>query len=178
MIHLRDSLYSSLGYGTVQQLLFQAGWISICPFGNILNSLIVDKVGRVRLLAFGLAGCVVALAGECITVSIFQKTGDKSVAAAAVFFLFLHIAFYSSTTDATSYIYAAEIFPTPLRAKGIAISVTGLFSATIAFLQAAPTAFAEIGWRYYLVFIVITTIMVVVILWYFPEVSRKKDWMD
>ena len=164
------SLYKSLGYGTVQQLVLQGAWISVCPFGNVLNSLVVDKVGRVKLLAIGLSGCVIALSGECITVSIFQKTGDKSVAAAAVFFLFLHIAFYSSTTDATSYIYAAEIFPTPLRAKGIAISITGLFGATIAFLQAAPTAFAQVGWRYYLVFIVITTVMVGVILWYFPEV--------
>jgi MFS family permease len=166
------SLYSSLGYGTVRQLLLQAGWITVCPFGNLLNSFVVDKVGRVRLFAFGLAGCVVALVGECITVSIFQRTGDKGVAGAAVFFLFLHIAFYSSTADATSYIYAAEIFPTPLRAKGIAVSVTGLFSATIVFLQAAPTAFAAIGWKYYLVFIVISSIMVIVILWYFPEVRQ------
>lgn len=165
------SLYSSLGYGTVRQLVLQGAWISVCPFGNVFNSLVVDKFGRTRLLAVGLTGCVIALAGECITVSIFQKTGDTGVAAAAVFFLFLHIGFYSTTTDATSYIYAAEIFPTPLRAKGLAISICGLFSATIAFLQAAPTAFDEIGWRYYLVFIVITSIMVVVILWYFPEVS-------
>src|ERR1700761_3086818 len=98
-------------------LILQGAWISVCPFGNVFNSLVVDKFGRTRLLAAGLSGCVLALTGECITVSIFQKTGDKGVAAAAVFFLFLHIGFYSTTTDATSYLYAAEIFPTPLRAK-------------------------------------------------------------
>jgi hypothetical protein len=122
-------------------------------------------------MAAGLSGCVVALVGECITLSTYQKTGDKGVAAAAVFFLFLHIGFYSTTMDATSYIYAAEIFPTPVRAKGIAISVSGLFVATIIFLEAAPTAFAQIGWKYYTVFISVTTVMVVVILKYFPEVS-------
>ena len=165
------SLYSSLGFSTVKQLILQGAWISVCPFGNLFNSLVVDKVGRTRLLAVGLAGCVLALVGECITVSIFQKSGDKGVAAAAVFFLFLHIGFFWTTTDATSYIYAAEIFPTPVRAKGLAVSIAGLFSATIAFLEAAPTAFAQIGWNYYIVFIVIPSIKVVVILLYFPEVS-------
>ncbi|KAK3696007.1 hypothetical protein LTR37_018225 [Vermiconidia calcicola] len=167
------SLYASLGFSTVMQLILQGAWISVCPFGNLFNSLVVDRTGRTRLLAAGLAGCVIALIGECVTVSIFQKTGDQKMAAAAVFFLFLHIGFFSSTTDATSYIYAAEIFPTPLRAKGLAISVSGLFSATIAFLMAAPVAFEQIGWKYYILFIVITTIMVVVILVYFPETKQR-----
>jgi len=165
------SLYSKLGYGTVQQLLIQGGWITVCPFGNLLNALIVDRVGRTKMLMIGFAGCVFALIGECITVSIFQRHGNPGVASGAVFFLFLHIAFFSATCDATSYIYASEIFPTPLRAKGLAVSVSGLFVATIIFLQAAPTAFAEIGWKYYTVFIAITTVLFFVVWFFFPEVS-------
>jgi sugar porter (SP) family MFS transporter len=166
------SLYSKLGFNTVQQLLIQGGWITVCPFGNLINALIVDKVGRTRLLMFGFAGCVFALIGECITVSIFQRTGNSGVASGAVFFLFLHIACFSATTDATSYIYAAEIFPTPLRAKGLAVSVSGLFVATIIFLQAAPTAFNAIGWEYYTVFISITTVLFFVVWLWFPEVRQ------
>ena len=119
---------------------------------------------------FGFAGCIVALIGECITVSIFQRTGHRSAASAAVFFLFLHIACFSSSVDATSYIYASEIFPTPVRAKGLAVSISGLFVATIIFLQCAPTAFEEIGWRYYLVFICITAVIFCLTWFYFPEV--------
>ena len=167
-------LYKSLGFGTVMILVLQGAWISVCPFGNVFNSLVVDKTGRIRLMAFGLSGTVLALVGECITVSIFTKTGDKGVAAGAVFFLFLHIAFYSTTMDATSYIYCTEIFPTPVRAKGIAVSVSGLFVATIIFLEAAPTAFANIGWKYYTVFISITTVMVVAMLLFWPEVSSGR----
>ena len=165
-------LYKSLGFTTVQTLVIQGGWITVCPFGNLFNALVVDKVGRTKLLIWGFAGCIVALIGECITVSQFNKTGSNSVAAAAVFFLFLHIVFFSSTTDATTYIYAAEIFPTPLRAKGLAVSVSGLFVATIIFLQAAPTAFAAIGWQYYIVFIAVTFVMTLVVYFYFPEVSN------
>ncbi|KAI1610532.1 MFS transporter [Exophiala viscosa] len=167
------TLYKALGYGTVPQLLLSAAWITVCPFGNLINALLVDKVGRTRMVMFGYAGCVIALIGECITVSQFNKTGDKGLAKAAVFFLFLHIGFFSSSCDATSYIYASEIFPTPVRAKGLAISVSGLFCATIIFLQAAPTAFAAIGWKYYIVFIVITTLIGIVVFFYFPETKGR-----
>jgi hypothetical protein len=43
-------LYSNLGFNTVQQLLIQSGWISVCPFGNWINALVVDKFGRTRML--------------------------------------------------------------------------------------------------------------------------------
>jgi hypothetical protein len=42
-------IYGSLGFGTAQQLLMGAGWISMAPFGNIITSLLVDKVGRVKM---------------------------------------------------------------------------------------------------------------------------------
>ncbi|KAK5100049.1 hypothetical protein LTR70_008011 [Exophiala xenobiotica] len=167
-------LYSRLGFNTVQTLLIQSGWISVCPFGNWINAVLVDKLGRTRMLMFGFGGCVLALVGECITVSIFQNTGNTGMAGAAVFFLFLHIVFFSSSIDATSYIYASEIFPTPVRAKGLSVSISGLFMSTIIFLQCAPAAFDEIGWKYYLVFIIITTILFFVVWFYFPETSKMR----
>lgn len=119
---------------------------------------------------FGLAGSATALIGECITVDIFQRTGSRSVASAAVFFLFLHIFLFGLSYDATSYVYGSEIFPNPVRARGMGISVTGMFVSTIIFLQCAPTAFAEIGWKYYTVFIALSTVMFVIMWLYFPEV--------
>ncbi|KAK5047302.1 hypothetical protein LTR84_006824 [Exophiala bonariae] len=162
-------LYGSLGFGTVAQLGIQAGWVSTAPFGNLINAMIVDRVGRVRLLLIGFTGCMLALVGECITVSIFQNTGSRGAASGAVFFLFAHIVVFVLCVDATTYIYAAEIFPTPLRAKGLAISCSGLFFATIIFTTAAPTAFAKIGWKYYLVFVILTTITIAVVYFWFPE---------
>lgn len=122
---------------------------------------------------FGIVGSIIALIGECVTVDIFQRTGDKGVAGAAVFFLFLHILLFGLSYDATSYIYGSEIFPNPVRARGLAISITGLFTSTIIFLQCAPAAFTEIGWKYYVVFIVISVFMVAIMFFYFPEVCLE-----
>lgn len=164
-------LYASLGFDSVNQLIIQGGWITVCPVGNFINSLIVDRVGRTRLLMAGFVGTVCALIGECVSLSIYDKTGSTAATNAAVFFLFMHIACFSVTCDATSYIYASEIFPTPVRAKGLAISVSGLFVATIIFLEAAPTAFAEIGWKFFTLFIAITTLSFLFVWLYCPEVS-------
>ncbi|KAK5527495.1 hypothetical protein LTR25_011138 [Vermiconidia calcicola] len=40
-------LHAGLGFDTVKQLLIQAGWISVCPGGNLINAFIVDRFGRV-----------------------------------------------------------------------------------------------------------------------------------
>ncbi|KAF5600861.1 major facilitator superfamily transporter [Fusarium pseudoanthophilum] len=170
-------LYASLGFSTVQQLLIQCGWISVAPFGNFINAYLVDHIGRVKMLLGGFAGCVIALIGECITMSVFEKTNHRGAASGAVFFLFLHVTIFTLCCDATSYVYASEIFPTPVRAKGLSISVSGLFFATIIFTTAAPTAFAEIGWKFYLVFIVATSIIIVYAYMTFPE-TRKMSLED
>ena len=48
---------------------------------------------------------------------------------------------------------------------GVAI----LFLSTIAYLEAAPTAFAQVGWKYYLLFIILTIIHIPLIWYLFPE---------
>ncbi len=123
------------------------------------------------LAVIGLSGDVIALIGECVTVARYQATGSPAAAKAAVFFLFLHIGFYGTTVDASTYIYAAEIFPNPLRARGIGISISGLFMAVIVFTSAAPVAFDEVGWKYYMLFVILTAICVIIIFFTFPEVS-------
>jgi hypothetical protein len=56
----------------------------------------------------------------------------------------------------------------------MAFCIAVLFLATIPFLEAAPTAFANVGWKYYILFILLTLINVLTIWFYFPEVSYLK----
>ena len=65
--------------------------------------------------------------------------------------------------------YCSEIFPTHIRSKGVGWSLAVLFLSALVYLEAAPTAFANIGWKYYLLFIILTAINIAVIWWLFPE---------
>jgi sugar porter (SP) family MFS transporter len=139
-------LYASLGYGSADQLIIAGGWITVALFGNAFNSYFLDRLGRTRFLAIGLTGDAIALLGETIMLALFQNTTNKGGLGTAVFFLYLHVAFYGFCIDASTYVYGSEIWPTHLRAKGFAVSIAGLFTGSLILLVSAPTAFANIGW--------------------------------
>jgi hypothetical protein len=65
--------------------------------------------------------------------------------------------------------YVGEIFPFHLRAKGLALGVSGICVMNIIWLQAAPTALKNIGWKYYLCFIIPSSLAALVILKWFPD---------
>ena len=59
---------------------------------------------------------------------------------------------YGSCVDATTYVYATEIWPMHIRSKGSALATTGLFTSSLILQTVSPTAFDGIGWKYYMVF--------------------------
>lgn len=113
---------------------------------------------------------------DLIVHTVLEKTyahsTDRGGLAAAVLTLYLFIAFYSLFLDGPTYFYIGEIWPTHLRAKGYALGIAALALANIIWLQAGPTAFANIEWRFYIVFIVFAALGGVVT-WFFPDTLRK-----
>ncbi|KAL1967007.1 hypothetical protein VTN77DRAFT_3531 [Rasamsonia byssochlamydoides] len=164
-----DQLYGALGFDTTIQLLFSGCYASLALCGNSFNALTIDYIGRVNALRCGWIGDAVALIGECISLSIFERTRSHSAAIASVFFLFLHIALFAFNIDVTTYVYTSEIFPNHIRAKGMSVSIVGYFSSLIIYLQVAPTAFASIGWKFYLVFLIALFFFILPLFFYFPE---------
>jgi aspartate oxidase len=63
----------------------------------------------------------------------------------------LYIAFFAPTIDTAGFVYYSEAFPNHLRAKGVSLAICSAALADVAYLQAASTAFAIIGWKYFLV---------------------------
>ncbi|KAK5360459.1 hypothetical protein LTR11_010287 [Exophiala xenobiotica] len=162
-------LYSNLGYGSSTQLLLQAGWITQAVIGNFSNAFYMDKFKRIHLFVFGLVMDGIVLIIEMILLSLYSHSTNRAGNQAAVAMLFLHGAFYAFSLDGTSYVYMTEIFPTHLRSKGISISIAGLYIAPLILLTSAPTAFAHIGWKYYIVFVVCIVLTLVFIILVCPE---------
>ncbi len=71
--------------------------------------------------------------------------------------------------DASSYVYSSEIFPTSIRAQGAGFSVSGLFCFSLIYTMSAPTAFNNIGWRFYLIFIIVPLLGAGVMYFFYPE---------
>ncbi|KEF53482.1 uncharacterized protein A1O9_10457 [Exophiala aquamarina CBS 119918] len=169
-------LYRALGYGPLDQLKLQCGWISMGFAGNIVGSLILDKVGRRPLIILGFSGCLVALCIESALVAIYatpvpQVDPNMAGIRAAVAMLYVFQVFYGMGIDVPLWPYCAELFPNHVRAKGMAVCTTTVALPSLVYLEVASTAFANIGWKFYMVFISICSVGLIWIFYTLPETS-------
>ncbi|KAI1629151.1 general substrate transporter [Exophiala viscosa] len=167
------TIYAALGYDTLYQLIFQCGWISVGIFTNLLGALVMDWTGRRPLLMIGVGGCCVSLILEAAMVSSFaaeatNKAGLEMGVAAA----YLFIAVYGMGIDVAGVVFYSELFPNHLRAKGIALSIGTIALTDLVYLQVAATAFANIGWKFYLVFIIISGLGTFFVYFFLPETKN------
>jgi len=134
-------------------------------------------------MAVGVLGCMATLIVEAALIANFIPSNNQNALQAAVAMFFVFQVFYGACCDGmcspsfhrplprflhqqrlltantgTQFAYLGEIFPTHLRAKGVCLGVAMISFMNIIWLQAAPTAFVRIGWKFYLCFIIPGTI--------------------
>jgi sugar porter (SP) family MFS transporter len=162
-------LYKTLGYSTVQQIIYPAAWLTFAVGMNALAMLFVDRFPRPKYMAFGVFGCMVSLSCEAAIVATFIPSTNYTALRAGVAMLFVFQVFYSLCLDGTQFSYLNELFPTHLRAKGVCLGVSIISLMNIIWLQSAPVAFERVGWRFYLALIIPGTIGTIIMWIYFPD---------
>lgn len=162
-------LYKTLGYSTVEQIIYPAGWLTFAIGLNVLAMLLVDRFPRPKYMAFGVFGCMVSLSCEAAIIASFIPSTNYAALRAGVAMLFVFQVFYSLFLDGTPFSYLGEIFPTHLRAKGICLGVSVISLMNIIWLQSAPVAFQTVHWKFYLALIIPGTIGSVIMWLYFPD---------
>ncbi|KAK2783069.1 hypothetical protein FQN53_009373 [Emmonsiellopsis sp. PD_33] len=163
------SLYKNLGLTGGTPLILSAVYVTIATISNFVGALLLDRFGRKPLLIAGLAGCMISLSLETAMIAQFAGTTNRAGNAMGVFFTFCFISFYGGGIDAPGYVYCSEIFPTHIRSQGVAWSLVGTFLSTLVYVEAAPTALANIEWKYYLIFVVLTFVNIVILYFWCPE---------
>ena len=166
-------IYGSLGYSPQDQLFLQAGWLTAAFFFNFVAVLIVDRISRPKLITLGLGTCLVSLILEASFVATYGSSTNEAGLGACVAWNYLYVFGFSMFLDGVTWWYASEIFPTHLRAHGMAIGMGTYALTNMVWLQAAPTAFANIGWKYYLFFILITFFGACAVYFTFPDTLHK-----
>ncbi|KAK5071465.1 hypothetical protein LTS08_004791 [Lithohypha guttulata] len=165
------TIYAALGYDTEYQLIFQCGWISVGIIFNAVGALIMDWTGRRPLLLLGVGGCCVSLILEAAMVATYAETnsGNSAGLQMGVAAAYLFLAFYSVGVDVAGVVFYSELFPNHIRAKGIALSIATIALTDLVYLQATATAFANIGWKFYLLFIIISGLGTIAVYFFIPE---------
>ncbi|KAF2467020.1 MFS transporter [Lindgomyces ingoldianus] len=165
------TLYKNLGFSPVKQLLYPAAWLTLTLGINTMAIPLVDRFPRNKYIAAGILGCMACLIVEAALVANFVPSNNQSALLAAVAMFFLFQIPYGFCLDGTQFAYLGELFPTHLRAKGVSLGVAMISFTNIIWLQAAPTAFITIGWKFYLVFIIPGTIGGIIVWIWFPNTN-------
>lgn len=181
------TLYKNLGFSPVKQLLYPAAWLTTALGFNIMAIFVVDIFPRQKYMGFGVLGCMATLIVEAALVANYVPSTNGPALQAAVAMFFVLQLFYSfclngtdssnhkkketilTNTTGTQFSYLGELFPTHLRTKGVCLDVAMISLMNIVWLQSAPTAFLQIGWKFYLPFIIPGTIGAIVMIMYFPD---------
>jgi MFS family permease len=158
---------------TFMPLLLSALWVTSTFPGNVFTALMIDKWGRRTFMMVGLTGCMVSNIFEAALQAEYLGGTNIAGQRAAIFFIFLFVLFWSSFLDASQFLYLSEIFPMHIRAEGMALGMSGLYLADIAVLIAGPIALEKIKWKFFLVFIIPTFLLLLCVYFFFPETKQR-----
>ncbi|KFY90897.1 hypothetical protein V501_01907 [Pseudogymnoascus sp. VKM F-4519 (FW-2642)] len=165
------TIYKQLGFDADLQFIFQSATIMAGFFASPIAIWIVDRMPRNILLGACELGCVACLLVEAALDATMPEQHNIAGLRASVAMLFLFFMLFNGGVDCSVYPYLTEIFPTHLRVKGMSLAVSGICVTDLLWLMLAPTAFASIGWKYYLCFIIPAFVMALCILLFFPDTS-------
>ncbi|EXJ89882.1 hypothetical protein A1O3_02949 [Capronia epimyces CBS 606.96] len=167
------TLYKNLGFSSEKQLLFQAGTFAVnLPFTTSCV-FYTEKFRRPTLISFGLVLLVGILSCYTGLTATYIGTDNRAGQSAAVAMIWIFLATYSATVEGPFYYYSSEFFPTHLRAKGMTLQATTFCWTSILWAQSAPTAIDNIGWHFFLIFIILATFGAAVIYFYYPDTRGK-----
>jgi len=142
----------------------------IVAAANLLATIIalsvIDRFGRRKLLLVGAVGTAAALAAAAV---IFNTGQGKEY---LLLVLIVFIAFFAFSQGAVIWVYLAEIFPTPVRARGQALGSATHWGMNALIAQVFPMVAATTQGLPFAFFSACMVLQFFVVLAIFPETRR------
>lgn len=134
----------------------------------------LDRVGRKKPLIFGSIGITIALIIEAAMTSRNETHPSDSLSVAGVFFVFCITVIFSCSFGPISWVYASEIMPMQIRAKGSAFATgIGNWAISTMWAQVSPIALGDITWKFQFVFVAFNIVITLpTIIFVFKETKR------
>jgi MFS family permease len=133
--------------------------------------ILIDRVGRRKLLIVGSIGMSICLALIARTFYAQNFSGYG-----LLIFLLVYIMFFAFSTGAVIWVLIAEIFPNRVRGKGQSLGsfTHWFFAALITFLFPVVERAFQFGVAYSFTFFAIMMVVQVIVVWrYFPETKGR-----
>lgn len=149
-------IYNQMGIGNNDALKYQAISSIIALIAQFLCILFIDHFGRRWPLIGGNLGNMVTFIIATIMLALFPPgtSSNKGASWGFIVVTWMYNFSFSATCGPLSWIIPAEIFDTKTRSKGVSIACMVSFAFNTMIGQVTGIAMANIGWRFYLLFVV------------------------
>ncbi|KAK4992361.1 hypothetical protein LTR50_001119 [Elasticomyces elasticus] len=160
-------LVVNVGMSATQAQLI-AGFVELMfPVGNTLPALALDRLGRKRTM---MVGCAI-LSGCMLCISVLLSFGKPKTSAASIAFFFLYMLVFGATVNVVPWVWGPEILPLEARSRGVAISVSSHWMWNFCIVMITPVLISSIGWKTYLIFMILLASFVPIVYFFYPETS-------
>lgn len=134
-------------------------------------TLLLDRVGRKRPLLFGAGSLVLLFSALAAIIASFPPatSPNDSAQRAGIAMIFLMSIVFSLSFGPVSWVLASEVFPTRTRSIGTAVATCSNWALNVLLSEVSPIAMANIGWKFYMLFVALNTVDFFAILFFFPE---------
>ncbi|KFY89647.1 hypothetical protein V500_05566 [Pseudogymnoascus sp. VKM F-4518 (FW-2643)] len=168
----QSQLFTQIGFPGLQTLFF-SGFYGLAGFiGVLINiGLVADRMGRRTSMWIGAIMLLIDLIILMPLSKLYTGSTNEAGKAAAVAFIFVHSFVYSVFMFGTVWVYLSEIFPTKLRAQGLAISTFWGQVISVILQQVGLQVYNDIGYLFYIVFILCTAAAGFVYYFFLPETN-------
>ncbi|KAJ9102618.1 hypothetical protein QFC19_004727 [Naganishia cerealis] len=141
-------------------------WFFIASF---IPWFLIDRVGRRPLFLVCISLMACTFAAQAGLIWKVETSGSKAAGAAATAVLFLYMGLFTTGFQAVVWVYPSEILPLQMRSKGSSISTAANWICNFAIVEMTPSAVANIGYKFYIIFAILNAIWVPVIYFLCPE---------
>ncbi|KAF9447054.1 general substrate transporter [Macrolepiota fuliginosa MF-IS2] len=143
-------------------------------FFSFFGLLLIETAGRRKLMMWGAAGqcvCYILITG------LLSKANDPvsgpSFGAGATAFFFLYYVFFGICWQGVPWLYPTEINSLSMRTKGAALGTASNWISNYIVVQITPIGIANLGWKFYIIWIVFNAIFVPLIWLVYPETANR-----
>lgn len=140
IIYYAPEIFKSVGFGTDSAMLQTVIIGVINTVFTFVAIQFIDKVGRRKLLLWGVAGMIICLFGVGV-VFYFQLSSGPLL----LLFILGFIASFASSLGPIPWVIISEIFPTKTRGIAMSISVLMLWIGVVLITQFTPVLLKEAG---------------------------------
>ena len=142
-------------------------WKFLCSF---IAFFAIDRLGRRKIFMISGTGMAVCMMVLSITNS-FENNHTASVVSAV--FIFLFNSFYPVGFLGGNFLYCTEVAPVRLRVAMSAISTANHWLWNFVVVMITPVALETIGYRYYIVYTVISALIPISVYLFYPETMNR-----